>query len=329
MRRTIGSSRLVVWATASTCLFRIGAAGVEERKRDAPVVVVAASADWSTGFGAPPDLCSASSGWRGALLRRWRGTSPDMEQPRLDQPYIVLHLDGAKRITRRGDGPALTVDAAAAAITAVPAGAAHSWSTQGPIGFAHLYLDPAFVGRTVQEKFDRDPRSVVLNECVGSDSPLLRALFTAMIAQVEAPGFASRLVLDTLLQGFLVQLLCELSTLNDAMRGASHSLAPRRLRRVLDYIEANLADEIELDDLVHVAGGSRFHFSRAFRDATGFPPYRYLVHRRVNAAKSLLLDADLSIEQISERCGFKSSAQFSVMFKQMFGTTPARFRREH
>lgn len=252
-----------------------------------------------------------------------------MEQPRLDRPYVVLHLQGPKRITRRGDGPALTVEALSGAISVVPAGAAHGWSTCGPIGFAHLYLHPDLVARTVQEKFDRDPRSVVLTDTVGSDSPLLRALFTAMIAQVEAPGFASRLVLDTLLQNFLVQLLCELSSLGGDTPNAPHSLAPRRLRRVLDYIEANLADEIELDDLAGVAGSSRFHFSRAFRDATGFPPYRYLVHRRIDAAKTLLLDNDLTLEQISAQCGFKSSAQFSVMFKQVFGITPTRFRREH
>lgn len=289
----------------------------------------ASPADWSMSFRSLPDLCSSSSGWAGASLRRWRDTSPDMEQPRLDRPYVVLHLGGAKRITRRGDGPALTIEASSGALSAVPAGAAHSWSTHGPIGFAHLYPDPDLVARTVQEKFDRDPRSVALTDCVGRDLPLLRALFTALIAQVEVPGFASRLVLDTLLQSFLVQLLCELSTLSGATPNALHSIAPRRLQRVLDYIEANLADEIELDDLAGVAGSSRFHFSRAFRDATGFPPYRYLVHRRIDAAKTLLLEDTKSIDEISATCGFKSAAQFAVMFKQVFGTTPSRFRREH
>lgn len=306
---------------------RIGAVGVVDCNREEPVA--AAPADWSGSFGSPPDLCSASSGLEGALLRRWRNTAPNMEQPRLDQHYVALHLQGAKRITRRGDGQPITVEAPAAAVTVVPAGSSHSWSTRGPIGFAHLYLHPDLVARIVQEKFDRDPRSVVLTDCVGRDLPLLRALFTAMIAQVEAPGFASRLVLDTLLQGFLVELLCELSTLSGATPNAPHSIAPRRLQRVLDYIEANLADEIELDDLAGVAGSSRFHFSRAFRDATGFPPYRYLVHRRVDAAKTLLLQSSLPIEQVAAQCGFKSAAQFAVMFKQVFGTTPSRFRNEH
>lgn len=285
--------------------------------------------EWGRAFMAEPDLCSANSGWHAALLRRWRGTSADMEQPSLDHHYVVLHLDGAKRITRTLDGPTMTVDAGAAAITSVPAGASHMWSTKGPIGFAHLYLDPAIVSRTIQDRFDLDPRSVELTDSVAIDAPLLAALLLGMLAQVEAPGFSSRLVLDSLLQSFVIQLICESSTIAASTRAAPHSLAPRRLQRVLDFIDANLADDLELDDLASVAGSSRFHFSRAFRDATGFPPYRYLVHRRIDSAKTLLLQGDLSIDQVAAQCGFKSSAQFAVMFKQFFGTTPSRFRREH
>jgi AraC family transcriptional regulator len=168
-----------------------------------------------------------------------------------------------------------------------------------------------------------------LTDGVAMDAPLLAALIGGMLSQLEAPQFSSRLVLDTLLQSVVVHLICQHSTMDAVTRSAPHSLAPRRLRRVLDFIEANLRDDLELDDLASIAGSSRFHFSRAFRDSTGFPPYRYLVHRRVEAARALLLNEELSIEEVAARCGFKSSTQFAVMFKQVFGTTPSRFRREH
>lgn len=251
-----------------------------------------------------------------------------MAQPRLDQHYIVMHLGGVKRVTRGAGGRAQTTVVQPGAITSVSAGTAHDWATEGPIGFAHLYLDPATVARTVHETFDRDPRAVELMDEVGKEAPLLTALFMGMLAQIESPGFASRLLLDTLLQSFIVQLLSESSTLGAVTPAAPHSLAPRRLKRVLDFIEANLADDIELDQLAAVAGSSRYHFSRSFRDATGFPPYRYLIQRRIEAAKTLLLKDELSIGQVSAQCGFKSSAQFAVMFKRVFGTTPNRFRHE-
>jgi AraC family transcriptional regulator len=98
---------------------------------------------------------------------------------------------------------------------------------------------------------------------------------------------------------------------------------------VIDFIESHLAEDIALEDLASVAGSSRFHFSRAFREATGFPPYRFLIHRRIDAAKTLLLQDTLTIAEIAEQCGFNSQSQFSAMFRRVFGSSPARFRREH
>ncbi len=98
---------------------------------------------------------------------------------------------------------------------------------------------------------------------------------------------------------------------------------------MLDFIDANLGSDLELEDIAAVAGISRFHFCRAFRDATGFPPYRFLIHRRIDAAKTLLLQDELSIAEIALRCGFNSRSQFATMFGRVFGTSPGRFRREH
>lgn len=285
---------------------------------------------WAESLSAPPIICSSAAGWTGALLRRWRGTAPDMEQPRLDSHYVVLHLDGAKRVSRRGGGGGSVIaEARPGAITFVPVGLGCSWKTEGPIGFAHLYLDPRQVARVVQEEFDRDPSSVDMIDCVGRELPLLAALFLAMLDEVRAPTFASRLTLDTLLHTLIVRLLCQCSTLAVGGAAATYKLAPRRLQRVLEYMDANLGREIELDDLAGAAGSSRYHFSRAFREATGYPPYRYLIRRRIDAAKTLLLQDTLSIADVAQQCGFNSKSQFSAMFRRVFGTSPGRFRREH
>lgn len=252
-----------------------------------------------------------------------------MEQPPLDHHYLVLHLGGAKRVHRHSLHSVVSADAEANALTLVKAGTNFSWVTDGPIAFAHLYLQPKVVDHVVNEEFDRDPRSVELIDCVAQPLPLLGALMCGMLGELERPSSNPRLILDTLLHSLIVGLVSECSTLSNASTPAPHAISPRRLRRVLDFIEANLGADIELEDLASVAGSSRFHFSRAFRDATGFPPYRYLIHRRIDAAKTLLLQDDLTIAQIAEQCGFNSQSQFSAMFRRVFGTSPARFRREH
>jgi AraC family transcriptional regulator len=252
-----------------------------------------------------------------------------MEQPPLDHHYLVLHLGGPKRVHRHGLHSVTSADAEVGALTLVTAGSSNSWTTEGPIGFAHLYLHPHSIDRVLNEEFDRDSRSVELIESVAQRLPLLSAIMIGMLDQIETPTFSSRLMLDTLLHSLIVRLVSECSTLSEASGVAPHSISPRRLRRVLDFIDTNLGTDIELADLASVAGSSRFHFSRAFRDATGFPPYRYLIHRRIDAAKTLLLQDTLSITQIAEQCGFNSQTQFAAMFRRVFGTSPGRFRREH
>ncbi len=285
---------------------------------------------WGDALGSNPDLCSATGGkWNGALLRRWHGSAPRMEQPPLDHHYLVLHLGGPKRVNRRGLHSAISVDAEAGAVTLATAGTSYCWTTEGPIHFAHLYLHPHAIDHVVNEEFDRDSSSVELIDRVAGQLPLLSAMLTGMLEQLARPVFGSRLVLDTLLHSLIVQLISECSTLSQADSLAPHAISPRRLRRVLDFIDSNLGTDLGLDDLASVAGSSRFHFSRTFRDATGFPPYRYLIHRRVDAAKTLLLQDKLSISQIAKQCGFNSQSQFAAMFRRVLGTSPRRFRREH
>ncbi len=286
--------------------------------------------EWHGTLSGSPDLCSAAKGvWSGALLRRWQGTASRMDQPPLDHHYLVLHLGGPKRVERCGLHSRTRFDVEAGAISVVTAGTSFSWTTEGPIGFAHLYLHPHTVDHVVNEVFDHDCRSVELIGCVGRRLPLLSAMIGGMLDELENPNFGSRLVLDTLLHSVIVGLLSGCSTLSGTSSPACHAISPRRLRRVLEFIESNLSADIELENLASVAGCSRFHFSRAFRFATGIPPYRYVIHRRINAAKALLLLDTLSISQISERCGFNSQTQFTAMFKRVLGTTPGRFRREH
>lgn len=282
---------------------------------------------WADMLSGGPDLCSSASGWNGALIRRWRGTSPDMEQPTLDHSYIAMHLGGPKRVHRWRDGARIAVEADVGSLTVVPAGTAFSWRTEGPIGFAHVYLSPALLARVVHEEFDRDPRQAQLIDAVGREAPLICALFQGMLDEIERPSFATRLLLDTLLHAFVVRLLCECSTLPVARPGVAGGLTPRRLNRVIDYIETNLAADLRLADLASVAASSPYHFSRAFGASTGLPPHRYVTRRRIERAIDLLREDRIAVAEVAARCGFNSQRQFALMFKRVCGVSPSQFRR--
>jgi AraC family transcriptional regulator len=105
-----------------------------------------------------------------------------------------------------------------------------------------------------------------------------------------------------------------------------NALPKWRLRRVEEYIRDHFERCISLADLAKVAGLSRMHFAAQFRAATGYRPREYLLHQRIEHAKSLLLSAEMPLAEIALAVGFCTQAHFSTVFKRITGETPARWR---
>lgn len=104
-------------------------------------------------------------------------------------------------------------------------------------------------------------------------------------------------------------------------------LAPSVLRRVRQYIDANLEQRIELADLAAVANLSRCHFACAFKQSLGCTPHRYLMSRRLEKARHLLETSDFPIVEIALATGFADQSHFSRCFRAFFGASPMVFRR--
>jgi AraC family transcriptional regulator len=107
----------------------------------------------------------------------------------------------------------------------------------------------------------------------------------------------------------------------------SPGLSRRQLRRVSDFIEANLGEELTLAVLAEVARLSPWHFSRCFRRATGLTPHGYVTRRRMERAKVLLGSGGGSIAEIAIAVGFKSVASFTTCFGREVGVTAAQRSR--
>ena len=103
-------------------------------------------------------------------------------------------------------------------------------------------------------------------------------------------------------------------------------LAPAQMRRVLNYVGTNLDRDITLRDLARQAGTSVFHFARLFKRRTGLSPHQYLLQRRIDQARSLLGDGNLSIGEVALRCGFAHPSHFSETFRRVTGVTPRAYR---
>ena len=260
-----------------------------------------------------------------ALVRRWQGIDPEIDQSALDHHYISIHLGGAKRLRRTGEGARQSRETVSGAHSVVPAGAAFQWSTEGPVDFAHLYFDPAAFDRVIEEAFGRDPARVDLHEALGVADALIASIASALLDELQT-GNAQRAYLDDLMHLLAVRLLRLHSNAGEVGNGAVQLLAPFRLRRAVDFIEENLAAPIGVAEIAMAAGISAYHFSRAFRQATGRPPYAFLLERRLVKAKHLLGEREGSLTHIAQACGFTSLSQFSRTFRRGTGVAPSCYR---
>jgi len=103
-----------------------------------------------------------------------------------------------------------------------------------------------------------------------------------------------------------------------------------RLRRARDLMDREYAQPLDVASLARAALMSTAHFSRQFREAYGETPYAYLMTRRIERAKALLRQGDLSVTDVCLAVGCTSLGSFSARFTQLVGETPTAYRaRDH
>jgi AraC family transcriptional regulator len=99
-----------------------------------------------------------------------------------------------------------------------------------------------------------------------------------------------------------------------------------RLKRVTEFVDAQLHQPITLADMAAAAGLSRMHFAAQFRMATGLRAHEYLLKRRIESAQRLLMETREPLAQIALSVGFKTQAHFTTVFRRFVGDTPYQWR---
>lgn len=206
-------------------------------------------------------------------------------------------------------------------IQVVPAGHAHQvrWDA---CDFALVLLDPEILALAAAER--SHVRAPVPAPRLQARDPLVEQLIVALHDEFVRGGPRGSLYADALVGALAVRLLWLEAPTRTALPAR---LSPRALQRVQAYIEEHIDQRIGLPELAGIAGMGPFAFARAFKRAVGLPPYRYVLARRVERAKSLLRGSDLTISAIAHALGFASHAHFTAVFGRVAGRTPADFRR--
>lgn len=116
-------------------------------------------------------------------------------------------------------------------------------------------------------------------------------------------------------------------TTSRSTRPLRGGLPVRKQKRVVEFIEEHLAEEISLATLAELIDLSLYHFARAFKQSFGMPPHRYHMIRRMERARNLLQRSALSVTQIGTQIGFRETSSFTRAYRRFIGVTPSEYRR--
>ncbi|MBE9158561.1 helix-turn-helix transcriptional regulator [Nodosilinea sp. LEGE 06152] len=196
----------------------------------------------------------------------------------------------------------------------------------------HIVLEPDFLDRVAFSVDGVNSGNVELLPVVKTRDRKLESLVQLFLTETEQSGFGDiygdKLYLESLSSLVGVHLLRHYCNIASAIRPYTAGLAPYQVKRVLEYIQAHLSQELSLDAMAAQVGLSRSHFAHQFKQAMGVAPHQYVSQQRVEKAQRLLRSRQIPITDIALECGFANQSHLTKVFKKHTGTTPKAYRQQ-
>jgi AraC family transcriptional regulator len=162
---------------------------------------------------------------------------------------------------------------------------------------------------------------------VAANDPIVVHLGNCLTPSIERHGGANDKFVDRVTTALNIHFARAYGSMHFPRPLVSGGLAPWQLRLARDTVNANLERELSLERIARECKLSVNYFARAFTRSTGISPHRWLMKRRVDVAKDLMLTTDSSLVEISLRCGFSDQSHFTRVFAEATGETPRRWRQ--
>ncbi len=284
--------------------------------------------DWHKILPFEPAVSSDRLGWVGLGAAHCRSQRPfERISPAIAHHRLVLNARPPEELDLQYDGVKRHSPHPPGSITLVPAGRQAWVRSSGHKDELHVFLDPGLVTRVAEEVFDLDPARLTVPPLDGLSLPQLRVILGAVEAELTTAGAGNRLAAESLANLLSVHLIRHILTPRQPVRAPNGVIPREKLRAVVEYVEEHLGSVLTLERIAAVARLSPYHFTRQFKAATGMPPHRFVVARRVERARELLRTGDLPLAEVAVSAGFSDQSQFSHHFKRLAGVTPGQFRK--
>jgi AraC family transcriptional regulator len=271
-----------------------------------------------------PLIASYHTGWKGLTFAHYCHPPHKTVEHGLLQHSLVItdpkscfqaerHLDGKFKHYAHGNGR----------VDIIPAFLSHETNWDREVEFSVIAICPTLLDQATQESMQRE---IELIPQLAIEDPVIQQLALALKLEIQTGCMSGRLygeLLGTALAARLVQNYAVTKPIEFKASGLSRS----QLQRVIDYIQANLTQNLSILDLATLTSMSESHFSRSFKRSVGIAPYQYLMQQRVERAKQLLEKRSITISTIALDCGFANQTHLTKVFRQMTGMTPKAYQK--
>jgi AraC family transcriptional regulator len=211
-----------------------------------------------------------------------------------------------------------------------PAHRALRFVAPSPIRFAHLYVTDSFF-RNVSSMASSTPADVdriIRSDRVMYEDPEITDAITLYVKRAfERGDRPTKFEMESRANLIALRLIQRHWSGRQQVQHSSGEMAPWQVSRICTHLQQNLDKPVSLEELSRLVGLSTEHMCRAFRRATGVPPLRWQVQKRMEAARSLLVQTDASLTSIAQDVGYAGQSAFGAVFRTTVGLSPGQYRR--
>ena len=281
--------------------------------------------EWKPNAEESPYLFMQQTKWNGVRVHRARVLPGRLLESADSYHKINTTISGSlttEKITSVGKR---TVDCGGAGnICITPSGQTMGAFWDETLDNLGINFEPEFVVQTAIE--NRFSANFEFTDSYKESDPLILQIALILLEEAKTESPAGRLYADSLIQTLTLHLLKNYTNANTVQENAHGGLSGYKLRRVMDFINDKLEEDLSLSEIAAVAGLSQFHFARAFRKSTNLTPQQYLMRQRIERAKHLLAKDETPIIEISLQTGFKNQSHFTTLFRKYTKYTPKLWR---
>lgn len=289
---------------------------------DSPDFSLAPYGEFDTSMLVRRTFCSwGDAGWRSLLVQCFDHVpeADHVQLPGVSDLHLVLYVAGDVVMRTDSDGKPVRGRRVPGALELmVPGrGSVRDYRSASAMRTIQVHIPSAIVARAAVRLGGSEPDFESLSAAVAAGDPVVEHLVRAL----PAAGGADDVYAESAAEFLTTHLLTQ--GRHERLPGREHAA----VRAGVAVMRDRLAESLTLADIAAEVHLSVYHFVRVFRAATGETPYRYLTRLRIERARGLLTDSDLTIGQIAERCGFGSPGALSTAFLGQVGVRPSVYRK--